>query len=77
MQVIVITSPDYFDLRSQNNETALKKKTKFARNKMEKVYLKSPSEYFRDEIDEKSNEYEDLSSEPIGEEYIESEYKEI
>lgn len=59
----MITSPDYdydyFDVRSKKNLTSLKlkKKPKFARNKMEKVHLKSPSEYFRDEIDEESKSY--------------------
>lgn len=77
MQVILLSAPEYFDLRFKNNLTTLKNKRKIARNKMQKVYLKSPSEYFKDEIDDENNSYEDLNSERIGEEYIESEYKEI
>lgn len=44
---------------------------------MEKVHLKRPSEFFRDEVDDESSSSEDLTSEPIGEEYIESEYTEV
>lgn len=73
----MLSSPEYFDVRLKNNLTSLKKKKKFPRTKMQKVYLKSPSEYFRDEMDGESSSYEDLNSEPIGEEYIDSEYEEI
>lgn len=75
--VIFLSAPEYFDVRFNNNLTSLKKKRKIARNKMQKVFLKSPSEYFKDEIDDENNSYEDLNAEPIGEEYIDSEYKEI